>query len=87
MVCVCLCNTGELVVWNPIIRMFKMLMLTYSNSQGFYNMYDDSIGFCVDFVDDYNIVHIKHTHFRLTINIYSFIEGSWSTPRFLIYSP
>ncbi|MFS7946538.1 hypothetical protein Hanom_Chr06g00537441 [Helianthus anomalus] len=85
MVCACLCNTGELVVWNPLTRVFKILK--NSNSQGFYNMDDDSLGFCVDFAGDYKIMHIKCTHFRLTVNIYSFNAGSWSTPSFLIYSP
>ncbi|KAJ0934135.1 hypothetical protein HanRHA438_Chr03g0104001 [Helianthus annuus] len=85
MVCACLCNTSELVVWNPLTRVFKMMK--NSNSQGFYNMGDDSLGFCVDSASDYKIVHIRRTHFRLTVNIYSFSEGSWSTPRFLIYSP
>ncbi|MFS7946536.1 hypothetical protein Hanom_Chr06g00537421 [Helianthus anomalus] len=85
MVCVCLCNTGELVVWNPLTRVFKILK--NSNSQGFYNMDNDSLTFCVDFAGDYKIMHIKCTHFRLIVNIYSFNEGSWSTPSFLIYSP
>ncbi|MFS8021452.1 hypothetical protein Hanom_Chr16g01427561 [Helianthus anomalus] len=78
LVCACLCNTGELVVWNPLTRVFKMLK--NSNSYGFYNMDDDSLGFCVDSAGDYKIVHIKCTHFRLTINIYSFSECSWSSP-------
>ncbi|XP_022032172.1 putative F-box protein At4g17780 [Helianthus annuus] len=85
MVCVCLCNTGDLVVWNPLTHVFKMLR--NSNYQGFYTMDDDSLGFCVDSAGDYKIMHIKCTHFRLTVNIYSFSEGSWSTPRFLIDSP
>ncbi|MFS8021785.1 hypothetical protein Hanom_Chr16g01431501 [Helianthus anomalus] len=80
----CLPMSDELVVWNPLTRVFKMLK--NSNSHGFYNMDDDSLGFCVIFAADYKIVHIKRTHFRLIVNIYSFSEDSWSTPRFLIYS-
>ncbi|KAJ0490185.1 hypothetical protein HanHA300_Chr12g0452561 [Helianthus annuus] len=67
---------GELVVRNPLTRVFKML--TNSNYQGFYILDDDSLRFCVDSAGDYNIVDSKHTHFRLTVNIYSFSKGSWS---------
>ncbi|KAJ0915056.1 putative F-box associated interaction domain, F-box-like domain superfamily [Helianthus annuus] len=84
MVCVCLINTGELVIWNPLTRVFKML--SNSNSQGFFNPNQDSLGFCVRSSGDYNIVHIKRTHMMLAINIYSLSEGSWSTPMFSNYS-
>ncbi|MFS8033202.1 putative F-box-like domain superfamily protein [Helianthus anomalus] len=56
----------------------NVIFLASLDGMGFYNVDDDSPGFCVDSVGDYNIVHIKHTHFRLTVNIYSFSEGSWS---------
>ncbi|MFS7914890.1 putative nitrous oxide reductase [Helianthus anomalus] len=56
-VLVCLINARELVVWNPLTHVFEML--SNSNSQGFYSVDDDSIGFCVDFSGDYNIVHIN----------------------------
>ncbi|MFS7973232.1 hypothetical protein Hanom_Chr09g00854241 [Helianthus anomalus] len=52
------------------------MMLSNSNSPGFYSVDDDILGFCVDSAGDYNIVHIKCTRFRLSVNSYSFWEGS-----------
>ncbi|KAJ0932594.1 putative F-box domain, galactose oxidase/kelch, beta-propeller, F-box associated interaction [Helianthus annuus] len=85
MLCVCLQNTCELVVWNPLTTKFKKL--ANSNSQGFYKVDRDALGFFVDSSDDYNILHIKRRRGTMTVYIYSMDLNSWSTVRFLKHRP
>uniref|UniRef100_A0A251UHH0 Putative F-box domain-containing protein n=1 Tax=Helianthus annuus TaxID=4232 RepID=A0A251UHH0_HELAN len=85
MLCVCLQNTCELVVWNPLTTKFKKL--ANSNSQGFYKVDSDALGFFVDSSDDYNILHIKRRRGTMTVYIYSMELNSWSTVRFLKHRP
>ena len=73
MLCVCIKNTCELVVWNPLTHVYKMLSNSYS--QGFYNVATDAIGFFVDSLGDYSIMHIKRRRGIMTIWIYSLRSG------------
>ena len=85
MLCVCLMNTCELVVWNPLTRVYKMLSNAYS--QGFYKISTDAIGFFVDSLDHHIIMHIKRRRGTMTIWIYSLRFGHWRTCCFLKKRP
>ncbi|MFS7932474.1 putative galactose oxidase/kelch, beta-propeller, F-box associated interaction [Helianthus anomalus] len=85
MLCVCLKNTCELLVWNPLTRACKML--SNSTKQGFYKVQHDAIGFYVDSSFDYNILHIKRRRGTIAVYIYSLRLGSWKSVRFLKKRP
>ncbi|XP_076903120.1 putative F-box/kelch-repeat protein At3g17570 [Bidens hawaiensis] len=85
MLCVCLINTWELIVWNPLTTFFKKL--SNSNKQGFYKYNRDAIGFCVNSSYDYNIVHVKRRRGTLAIYVYPMRLSSWRTVRFLKKRP
>ncbi|KAJ0638441.1 putative galactose oxidase/kelch, beta-propeller, F-box associated interaction [Helianthus annuus] len=85
MLCVCLKNTCELLLWNPLTRACKIL--SNSIKQGFYKVQHDAIGFYVDSSFDYNIVHIKRRRGTIAVYIYSLRLGSWKSVRFLKKRP
>ncbi|KAK1417107.1 hypothetical protein QVD17_26229 [Tagetes erecta] len=83
LVCACLSNTSELVIWNPLTGACNKL--SNSKSQGFYKPYSDAVGFYKDgSSNDYRIMHIKQRRRSdIRVYIYSQRSDSWRKIRFL----
>ncbi|KAJ0808339.1 putative F-box domain-containing protein [Helianthus annuus] len=51
LLCVCLRNTFEMLIWNPLIR--SCINISDSKSYGFFKIYSDAVGLYIDSSNDY----------------------------------
>ncbi|XP_076951337.1 putative F-box protein At3g16210 [Bidens hawaiensis] len=80
LLCVCLCDTKELFLWNPTTAAYKCLATT--NGQGLYEDIADAVGFYNVPSNDYNVLHVKRASGVLSAHIYSRHSGRWRNLHF-----
>ncbi|XP_076958718.1 putative F-box protein At3g16210 [Bidens hawaiensis] len=80
LLCVCLRDTKELVLWNPTTAAYKCLANT--DGQGLYEDITDAVGFYSVPSNDYKVLHLKRQFGVLSAHIYSRHSGSWRNLHF-----
>ncbi|XP_035832959.1 F-box protein At3g08750-like [Helianthus annuus] len=75
LLCVCLRNTFEMLIWNPLIR--SCINISDSKSYGFFKIYSDAVGLYIDSSNDYRVLHIKRGRFTVDVMAYSRRTSHW----------
>jgi hypothetical protein len=80
--CVCLDNTSDLLLWNPVTTIYKNL--STREGLGLFVSRLDAVGLYVDAHDDYKVLHLRRRGGVLTAYTYSRAEGTWTNTPFLV---
>ncbi|MFS8015151.1 putative F-box associated interaction domain, F-box-like domain superfamily [Helianthus anomalus] len=81
LLCVCLRNTFEMLIWNPLIR--SCINISDSKSYVFFKIYSDAVGLYIDSSNDYRVLHIKRGRFTVDVMAYSRRTSHWKRIPFL----
>ncbi|KAI3670387.1 hypothetical protein L1987_87978 [Smallanthus sonchifolius] len=75
LLCVCLHQTSELVLWNPTTNAYKHL--STPEGHGRYTDIADTVGLYNGPSNDYNVLHVTRTSDVIAAHIYSRNLGTW----------
>ncbi|MFS8033559.1 putative F-box associated interaction domain, F-box-like domain superfamily [Helianthus anomalus] len=81
LLCVCLRNTFEMLIWNLLIR--SCINISDSKSYGFFKIYSDAVGLYIDSSNEYRVLHIKRGRFTVDVMAYSRRTTHWKRIQFL----
>ncbi|KAJ0801341.1 putative F-box associated interaction domain-containing protein [Helianthus annuus] len=75
LLCVCLSQTHELLLWNPTTASYRHLATPAGH--GVYEDNADTVGLYSDPSNDYNLLHLTRRSGVLAAHIYSRQQGNW----------
>ncbi|KAL8257362.1 hypothetical protein R6Q59_029403 [Mikania micrantha] len=81
LLCVCLNQTSELLLWNPVTQAYKLLSTPDRN--GFFEYDDDAVGLYIDAEDNYKVLHVKRRNGVFIVSVYSRRLASWRNIPFI----
>ncbi|KAF5801981.1 putative galactose oxidase/kelch, beta-propeller, F-box associated interaction [Helianthus annuus] len=81
MLCVCLSNTCQLLIWNPLTNAYRNLSIP--KKYGFFKVNFDAVGFYVDYLKDYNLLHVVFRRNNQSVYIYSMESQCWRQIKFV----
>ncbi|KAM0020497.1 putative F-box domain, galactose oxidase/kelch, beta-propeller, F-box associated interaction [Helianthus debilis subsp. tardiflorus] len=81
LLCICLCDTGEMLIWNPLTQVYKMV--ANSKIRGLCTPQLDAVGFYVDSSKGYMLLHLKRFGGKMWLYIYSLRRQLWRKVGFL----
>lgn len=81
LLCICLCDTGEMVIWNPLTQVYNMV--ANSKIRGLCNPRLDAVAFYVDSSKGYMLLHLKRFGGKMWLYIYALRRDLWRKVGFL----